>query len=65
VCSAKGRILNNMLYVRYVHLARPNIFIRDKVIFSSERMLHKDYSHKGSVAKISGREFEGLSTKMK
>jgi hypothetical protein len=32
-----------MLYVRYVHLTRPSIFIRDKPIFSSERMLHKDY----------------------
>jgi hypothetical protein len=30
---------------------RPSIFIRDKHIFSSERMLHKDYDHKGSVEK--------------
>jgi hypothetical protein len=28
---------------------RPSIFIRDKSIFSSERMLHKDYDLKGSV----------------
>jgi hypothetical protein len=27
------------------------IFIRDKPILSSERMLHKDYDRKGSVAK--------------
>jgi hypothetical protein len=30
---------------------RLNIFIRDKPIFSSERMLHKDYDHKGLVEK--------------
>jgi hypothetical protein len=29
---------------------RPSIFIRDKPIFSSERMLHKDYYRKCSVA---------------
>jgi hypothetical protein len=28
---------------------RPNIFIRDKPTFSSERMLHKDYYCKGSL----------------
>jgi hypothetical protein len=28
------------------------IFIRDKPTLSSERMLHKDYDSKGSVAKI-------------
>jgi hypothetical protein len=27
------------------------MLIRDKHIFSSERMLHKDYERKGSVAK--------------
>jgi hypothetical protein len=32
-----------MLHVRYVYMTRPSIFIRDKPIFSSERMLHKDY----------------------
>jgi hypothetical protein len=32
---------------------RPSIFIRDKPTFSSERMLHKDYYHKGSVEKKS------------
>jgi hypothetical protein len=29
---------------------KPNIFIRDKFIFSSERMLHKDYDLKGPVS---------------
>jgi hypothetical protein len=39
---------------------RQSIFIRDAFIFSSERMLHKDCDHKGSVAKkISGRESQG------
>jgi hypothetical protein len=28
---------------------RPSIFIRDNLIFSSERMLHKDYYRKCSV----------------
>jgi hypothetical protein len=30
---------------------RPSILIRDTPIFSSERMLHRDYDSKGSVAK--------------
>jgi hypothetical protein len=30
---------------------RPSIFIRGKSIFSSERMLHKNYGRKGSVGK--------------
>jgi hypothetical protein len=30
---------------------RPSIFIRDTPIFSSERMLRKDYDRKGSAAK--------------
>jgi hypothetical protein len=30
---------------------RPSIFIRDKPISSSERMLHKDYYRKSSVEK--------------
>jgi hypothetical protein len=28
---------------------RPSIFISDNPIFSSERMLHKDYNHKGPI----------------
>jgi hypothetical protein len=50
--SAKGRNFNNMLYVRYVHLTKkPSIFIKVKPIFSSERMLRKDYDRKSSVEK--------------
>jgi hypothetical protein len=39
---------------------RPIIFTRDKPILLSERMLHKDHDHKGSVGKEnSGRESQG------
>jgi hypothetical protein len=31
----------------------PNIFLRDKPIFSSERMLYKDYDRKDSIEKKS------------
>jgi hypothetical protein len=31
--------------------AKRRIFIRDKLMISSERMLHKDYYRKGSVEK--------------
>jgi hypothetical protein len=57
VCSAKpvlakAIIINNMLYVQYVHIDEmPSKFIRDKPICSSERMLHKDYDRKSSVEK--------------
>jgi hypothetical protein len=37
----------------------PSIFIRDKPVFSSDKMLHKDYDRKGSVEKISGLELQG------
>jgi hypothetical protein len=58
---AKGRIFNNMLYVRNVNDKRPSMYIRDKPIFSPERMLHKDYDRKGSFVKEkeSSREPQG------
>jgi hypothetical protein len=37
----------------------PSIFIRDKLIFSSERVSHKDYYRRSSVEKKSGRGFQG------
>jgi hypothetical protein len=40
-----------MLHVRYVHLSRPSIFVRHEPIFSSERVLRKDYDRNGSVEK--------------
>jgi hypothetical protein len=44
---------------------RPSIFIRDKPILSSERMLHKGYDRKGSVEKKSlVVNLKGLGTKM-
>jgi hypothetical protein len=48
VCNEKGRI---SICAKCTPDGRPNIFIRDKSIFSSERILHKDYNFKGSVAK--------------
>jgi hypothetical protein len=40
-----------------ISLKNLELFIRDKPIFSSERLLHKDYDRKGSVAKtISARQ---------
>jgi hypothetical protein len=39
----------------------PSIFVRDKPIFSSERMLHKDYYRRSSAEKkkMSGRGSQG------
>jgi hypothetical protein len=43
-----------------VHLDEmPSLFIRDKPISSSERMLNKDYYHTSSVEKKAGRESQG------
>jgi hypothetical protein len=39
------------IYAKCTLDERPSIFIRDKPILSSERMLHKDYDRKGSVEK--------------
>jgi hypothetical protein len=36
-----------------------SLFIRDKPALSWERILHKDYDRKGSVAKNSGRDHQG------
>jgi hypothetical protein len=56
VYSAKTRIFNK----------RPSLFIKDKPILLSARMLHKDYYGKGSVAKkkISGFEPQQDGAKM-
>jgi hypothetical protein len=58
----KQQFCNNILYVRNVHLTKCQayiVFIRDKSM-SSERMLHKDYYHKGSVGeKNFGRGSQG------
>jgi hypothetical protein len=44
---------------------RGSLFIGDKSVLSSERMLHKDYDSKGSVAKKSMVvNLKGLNTKM-
>jgi hypothetical protein len=44
---------------------RPSIFIRDKPILLSERMLHKDCDHKGSVEKNKIVILEGLDAEGK
>jgi hypothetical protein len=50
--------------VKCTHDERPSISIRDKPIFSSERMLHKDYYLKSSVEKINlVLELKGLDAK--
>jgi hypothetical protein len=54
ICFAKPVLTEdfyNVLYVRYVHLTKDQAYSRDKPIFLSERMLHKDYDCKGSVEK--------------
>jgi hypothetical protein len=42
---------------------RPSIFIRDKPIFSSERMLYKDYYRRNSVEKTLVMGLKGLDAK--
>jgi hypothetical protein len=39
---------------------KPSIFIRNKLIFLSEKMLNKDYHSKSSAKKISGRGSQGI-----
>jgi hypothetical protein len=43
---------------------RPNIFITDQPIFSSEKKLHEDYYRKGSAKKSVIVRLKGLDTKM-
>jgi hypothetical protein len=46
------------------HAIRPSIFIRDKHILSSERVLHKGYYHKCSLEKyILAVSLKGLGIK--
>jgi hypothetical protein len=49
------RLYNENLYVALSSKCTldeiPSIVVRDKPIFSSERMLHKDYYRRGSVEK--------------
>jgi hypothetical protein len=42
-------------------LQRRSLFVRDRPILSSERMFHKDYDRKGSIAnKVPGSEPQGI-----
>jgi hypothetical protein len=56
-------IFHNMLYVRYVYLTRPSIFIRNKPILTSEMMLYKGYDSEGSVKKSLVVSLKGLCAK--
>jgi hypothetical protein len=65
VCSAKGRNLQQQaICVKCTLDERSSIFLRDKLIFSSERILHKDYYRKSSVEKkILVVDLKGLDAK--
>jgi hypothetical protein len=52
----KQENLNNVLNVQYILLKKTRHIHKRQPILSSERMLHKDYDHKGSVEKKSGRD---------
>jgi hypothetical protein len=62
ICFAKPVLSEDLIYIAQkekfsvtcpIHTLgeRPSIFTRGNPIFSSERMLHKDYYRKGSVGK--------------
>jgi hypothetical protein len=61
VCSAIGSNFQlHAICVKCTTDERPSIFLRDKPIFSSERMIHNGYYRKSSVEKkISGRGSQG------
>jgi hypothetical protein len=44
-----------MLYVRYVHLTSPSMFIRDKPILSSEGMLQRTMAARVQLKKKNSR----------
>jgi hypothetical protein len=59
ICFAKPVLTDSLCIVQKEHIICPiltfdeksSIFIGDNPIFSSERMLHKDYDRNGSVEK--------------
>jgi hypothetical protein len=62
LCSTYRDIVSNGQGWSLITLdERPSIFIRDKLIFSSERVLQKDYDRKGSIGRknVSDRESQG------
>jgi hypothetical protein len=64
-----SRCVENTIYVKMcakcTHDERPSAFIKDKPIFSSDRMLHKDHYRKGAVGekKFLVVGFKGLNAK--
>jgi hypothetical protein len=64
VCGAKGRNFQlHAICVKGTLDERPGIFIRDKLSFSSERMLHKDYYRRSLVKKCLVLGLKGLDAK--
>jgi hypothetical protein len=47
----KDNFKYNVLHAIRTLKKRPDMFMRDKRILTSERILHKDYERKGSVSK--------------
>jgi hypothetical protein len=59
-------ILKGRISIACYHVQRPSLFIRDKPILSSERMLRKKYDDKNSIAtKPLAISFKRLGAKMK
>jgi hypothetical protein len=46
----KRKFFNTVIYATYILDVRPSIFIGDRPLLPSERMLHKYYGRKGPVA---------------
>jgi hypothetical protein len=64
ICSAKLVVTEDLCVeqkeeFKFTLDERPSIVIRDKPIFSSERMLHKEYYRRSSVENKSGRGSQG------
>jgi hypothetical protein len=53
VYSAKGRIFNNMLHVRYVHLTKAKPIHKRQTHPLVREVLHKDFDRWGSAEKKS------------
>jgi hypothetical protein len=62
VHNEKGRLLNKMVYVRYILLTKAKHFHK-RHIRPSDGMLHKDCGCKGSVEKTLIAILKGLGTK--
>jgi hypothetical protein len=59
ICSVKPVLTENLCVAQKEDFSITSVFIRDKSIFSSEKLSRKDYYRKSSVEKISGRRSQG------